>query len=461
MQVQLDSDRLRIGVALALIVLFVVFLAGAVWAKLELWPYGLIREAKADLHFLQETNGGSAPQFGVATFRSGEGVVENSVGQTWGDSTLVTTYEDIGPVVRLIAMDGAVINRWPVIFSDIWPDPSHVYPRSAIPQFRFGYEIHGLLIDRDASITAILGGLGIVRMDRCGNVQWTVDRRAHHAINRDVDGSYWALSWRDVRELQARPERERLWPQQFDGKLLPLTYDDSYQHFNDLLLHISPGGEVLEEISVLDAVMAKHSWPELFPSISLDSPPRDPLHANDVELVTPALAQRIEGVEAGDLLLGMRNINGLAVISRRTHQLVWLKRGPWVHQHDPVILPDGRISVYDNNANRFVVPNRNLPGSRILALAPDSNAITQVLPTPNPESYFYSQIMGRHQYLPNGNILVAEPLGGSALEFNPDGRIVWRYTQLLDDGRGMVLSEAQRFPEGYFTVTDWRCGPAA
>ena len=59
----------------------------------------------------------------------------------------------------------------------------------------------------------------------------------------------------------------------------------------------------------------------------------------------------------GDLFLSLRNVSAVLLYRPSTDQIVWMKRGPWIGQHDVDILDDHRIGIYDNAAeNRGEAP---------------------------------------------------------------------------------------------------------
>ena len=67
----------------------------------------------------------------------------------------------------------------------------------------------------------------------------------------------------------------------------------------------------------------------------------------------------------------------------------------------------------------------------------------------NKDIPFYTHIKGKHQWLPNGNLLVTESVQGRAFELNPQGEIVWEYINyLLPDFVGSV-TEVTRLPASY------------
>ena len=59
---------------------------------------------------------------------------------------------------------------------------------------------------------------------------------------------------------------------------------------------------------------------------------------------------------------------------------------------------------------------------------------------------FFTDIMGKHQWLPNGNLLITEACKGRAFEINPDGKIVWNFVNYVDDGVVGLVEEVKRLP---------------
>jgi hypothetical protein len=52
--------------------------------------------------------------------------------------------------------------------------------------------------------------------------------------------------------------------------------------------------------------------------------------------------------------------------------------------------------------------------------------------------------MGKHQRLSNGNYLLTESTTGRALEVTADGKIVWEYVNLVEEGWAGLMDETQR-----------------
>ena len=143
------------------------------------------------------------------------------------------------------------------------------------------------------------------------------------------------------------------------------------------------------------------------------------------------------------MLVSLRNINTVLVFTPATGKIKRVWTGAFVRQHDPDFVDGNTISVYDNdNVGR----RRGGQQSRILLLSADSNEPTVYFPR-DKRTRFYSDIMGKHQWLPNGNLLITESKKGRAFEIDRDGRTVWEYVNLTGGGYAAVMEEVQRLPE--------------
>jgi hypothetical protein len=431
-----------IAIIISMTVLALTLLAGVIWAKKEIWPYRSLAMFYHDLKFYAfDTGFYSRSNIMIPIAYEGNGVTLNLEGETADGLTLMAGIFPTGVSLRLIGMDGELINKWAVDFWEIWPSPSHIYPKSEIPGFKWGYQVHGMWANPDGSVVFNVANLGLVKMDRCGDVIWTLDRRTHHAVTSTEDGSFWVPAKRDARKV---PEDVAL-----PGTLGP---DGEFSsEYEDLLLHVSADGKVLREISFLKALIDHGAWYLLY-----DRPEVAPTHVNDIELVTPALARRISGVEPGDLLVSTRHLHALAIVSHRNGAILWLQVGPWVRQHDPDILPDGTISIFNNNDDREDDIDNFFGGSSIVEFDPKTEQSVTISPNDTNER-FYTRIMGAHQHLDNGNLLITESMQGRVFEVNARSKIVWEYVQPFNDEYAAIIEEAIRFNYDYFKVKNWSC----
>lgn len=72
----------------------------------------------------------------------------------------------------------------------------------------------------------------------------------------------------------------------------------------------------------------------------------------------------------------------------------------------------------------------------------------------------YSHIRGAHQYLADGHVLITEDGGGRVFEIDDRGEIVWEFVNRYDEESVARVSQAIRYPPGYFAVDDWTCAEA-
>ena len=146
-----------------------------------------------------------------------------------------------------------------------------------------------------------------------------------------------------------------------------------------------------------------------------------------------------------DLDLGQMAVAGrdaVAVLDLASEELVWAARGPWIAQHDPSLLEDGNILLFDNLGN-----HQSGNASRVLEIDPRTLGVAWRY-TGTPDSPFASIIRSSAQRLPNGNTLITESDGGRLFEVTRDGRKVWEYLNPVragaEDSRIAVVQWGQR-----------------
>ncbi|HUF78841.1 MAG TPA: arylsulfotransferase family protein, partial [Thermoanaerobaculia bacterium] len=174
------------------------------------------------------------------------------------------------------------------------------------------------------------------------------------------------------------------------------------------------------------------------------APAGDALHANTVEELDGSLGARSPLFAQGNLLVSLRQLDLIAIVDPEAETVVWARRGPWKRQHEPSLLPSGRILLFDNRGHRGF--------SRLLEVDPLSGELEWTWQGDPPAS-FASSIAGTCVRLPGGTTLVTESVPGRAFELDAQGRIVWdfRSPHRAGPGGGLVamLFEVQRLPAGY------------
>jgi hypothetical protein len=301
-----------------------------------------------------------------------------------------------GYAAWLLDDQGALRHTWPIDYQAI--DPDGPLNGSDTP--------HGLLVMPDGSLILNFDhGDAMARFDACGDPLWVRPGIFHHSLDLADDGSVW--TW----QAEGTP----------------------YAHHHTLLRFDADTGETLEAIDLVTDVIARHHLAEIvlgtrssFPFQHFTQTPQAPnphdlFHPNDVEVLSAEDAPAFPQFNAGDLLISLRSNNLVAVVDRRDHRVKWWRHGPWIQQHDPDFLPDGWISIYNNNTGRG--------RSEILRIRPGDDRI--VNPLRDGDTRFYSATMGTHQTLPEGQVLIVVPDEGRVLVTTPDGHLVAEYNNLV------------------------------
>jgi Arylsulfotransferase (ASST) len=346
--------------------------------------------------------------------------------------TLVSGLTKEGNIdVQVLTRDGDVLQRWDIDwFKGFWPHPHHI-PEEDLPRRRPATTLDGIALLPDGDVVFNLDLLGMARVGLCGNIVWRLPYQTHHALHVDETGHMWVAGQKRVKER---------------SPALP-GYRPPFVEFT--VLKVTPGGDIVREISVFDVLIRnklhgllymspRETWSDTW---SLDVS-GDTLHLNDVEIFPSHLRPGV--FEVGDVLISLRNLNAVMVFNPATLHIKYLSIGRVVHQHDPDFVDGNHISMLDNNN---VAPDSQGPQSRIVVVD-GRNDHTDVKYSGSAEQPFYTAIMGKHQWLPNGNMLITESTKGRAFEVDPEGQLVWEYFHLVDNGRLALLT--QRLPP-FFT----------
>jgi len=408
-----------------------LFLYGTAVGTYGLFPYSLIRAGRdslMDTAILARSSLGKPVEFLTSAHHRGNGVTRSTEAAAPG-LTFLSGFFDGGNEMRLIRLNGEVVHRWPVKFFDIFPNPTHIPEKDAVPKTDWNATIHGTQLLPDGSVVFNFTGLGAAKVDRCGRVLWRIPRLTHHAVSPASDGGFWI----PVRQSQKR------------------RYEFLHSSAADeTLLHVSADGVVLSEHSVIEAIYQNELFGLIFPRVSGDI-----VHLNDVEELMPDMAASFPQFKAGDLLVSMRFPSLVLVMEPATLRIKWYQVGPWLGQHDPDFLKNGRIRVFSNNFDGTLDVG-SLGGSTIIDVDAQTREITYRF-RGSGDTAVYTHDRGMQETLDNGNVLITETRRGRVVEITPDGKIAWEFINRYDDSNVAMMAGAVRYPESYFSVERWDC----
>ena len=431
-----DIPKILFGLSLAAL----VFMIGFATAYFRVFPYPAIRSAIQSAKLIwseKEMIAQTKPTGHLHPSRyDGSGVVTLDRDKVAEGLTLITSFFDGGPQLRLIEEDGTVVQRWQIEIRDLWSNFDHLQVPENIPRTNWNVLFNGAVMEPDGSVVFVMKGL--VKMDWCGAVEWQTPFLAHHSVEPTHDGRYWVPGRHHVQDESRHPP-------------LRAPYE------LETMVEVSADGKVLREIVILDLLFEHDMEGELFANNRMLglNPEKDVVHLNDVEEIPPGLLDRFPQFERGDVVLSLREPNMVMVVNPDSRKIKWSKIGPWVQQHDTDWRPDGTIMVFDNRFDR-TARGDHLGGSRVVTIDPRTGAV-KTLYGDEPNHVLYTATQGDQQILANGNLLMAEAEAGRIIEVTPDGEIVWEYINRYSDTEVLRVSDATKYPRSFFSNLDRTC----
>ncbi|MEN8197431.1 MAG: arylsulfotransferase family protein, partial [Pseudomonadota bacterium] len=186
---------------------------------------------------------------------------------------------------------------------------------------------------------------------------------------------------------------------------------------DDTIMEVSAAGEVKKELSIVQAFLNSQYTP--FLALMNTNLLGDVMHTNTVQYIDAATAEKFAFAEEGHLLISMREMNVIAILDPQAERIVWAQAGLWQAQHEPVMLNNGRIMIFDNQGNRG-----DGGATRIIEFDPAKGSIDWNFAGTRKEP-LHSPVYGSIQRLASGNTMIVESTNGRAMEVTAEGKVVW------------------------------------
>ncbi len=320
-----------------------------------------------------------------------------------GTNLVVSAHE---PSVLLLDMQGEVLHEWKPDL-DALPKPQGWKPVSPLA----GRFMRRARLLPDGELLCLFERTVLTKVDRDARPIWADFDLYHHDLDVAQDGTIYTLT--------------------HEVRVIPRIHE-TRETFEDFVTTLSSDGRVLGRFSLLEAFERSRFAPmlERLPDR------QDVFHTNTLELLE---GESIFG--SNKLLISVWGLDALAVVDIETQVVDWALTGQWHRQHQPVLLENGELLLFDNMG----------PGdySKVLQLDPFSQQVSWAYEG-GEENDFYSALIGSCQRLENGNTLITESLRGRAFEVTPAGEVVWKWSspfRVGPNGEGVaVLMELVRLP---------------
>jgi len=385
------------------------FIAGGLITLNQVFPYRFLYQANLAGHALFKQKTRYSDPYHTDLWKRArnaeKGVVVYDPGKADNGYTLYSSAH--AQNVFLIDMHGRVVHEWHMQYASFWDgsaEVKHPVPPSNMFITRAYLYPNGDLLALYIGVGDTPWGYGLVKMDRNSHLLWKYLAHTHHDLDVGPDGRVYVLTQAIVdtpitRFTQLKPP----W-------------------IEDYVSILSPHGKLLQKIPLTPALLDSE-YGRLFASLPWFSVTGtgDFLHTNAIQVITPGEAANFHHGRAGDLLISFRELNTIAVLDPDQGKIVWALHGPWIGQHDPDLLPNGNIIVFDNNG-RFGPGGR----SRVVEFNPDTLATVWSYHG-DAAHFFQSGIRGGEQRLANGDTLITEEQAGALLEVTPGGDVVWKF----------------------------------
>ncbi len=400
-------------VALMLAIAFLGLVAGSYLVFADAFPAHFLTDAYRGGHALLDKwtkwNEPYPGEFWQPTRTQATGVTVYDPARAANGFTLYTATGEQKAV--LIAMTGEVLHQWQLPFSAVWDELAAVakpQPDSLLYWDKAYLYPNGDLLAIYEAAGDTPWGYGLVKIDKDSHVIWKYLQHVHHDLDVGPDGRIYVLT----HEIRSNVYK-------FFKHLQPPRIDD-------FVVVLSPDGKELQKVSVVDAFMASPYAP--MTNLVAWYSKGDYFHTNAVDVLDPAAAGRLAPGARQPVLVSMRELGAIGILDLADQRFLWATRGSWVGQHDPDLLPNGHILLFDN----FGHYGAGGP-SRVIEFDPKTQAITWQY-AGDARHPLASRVRSAQQRLPNGNTLITELEGGRLLEVTPAGEIVWEYLNPLRGG---------------------------
>jgi len=381
-------------------------------------PSGRWRKARSLQDEINELEGiGYASGYELAPVERG---VTINTSKAWNGYNLYVSGH--GPEAILTDMQGDELHRWRGPFEEVLPD----FKRQLGSRKKYRDFWRRAHLYPNGDLLAIFEGHALVKLDRDSNVKWTFSGLAHHDLDVLPDGRIFLLTRK--------------------GKLIP-RIDPDNPVLEDYVVILDKQGKRRLKVSIFECFENS----EFADLLDLAEARGDFFHTNTIEVLDGSLAYRHPAFKKGNVLVSILRLSTIAILDLQAKKVVWALAEGWVEQHQPTVLPNGAMMIFDNLGG-----DEEHGRSRVIEFDPIEYE-EKWLYEGTEANHFQSDRCGSCQRLPNGNTLITETDNGRAFEVTRDKEIVWEFLNpnRAGDDETLIASlfEVVRLPADF--PVDW------
>ena len=316
---------------------------------------------------------------------------------------------------QIIDMEGRTLHTWSYDVSRIWPGVQ------VVESSTFWRRAH---LFPNGDILAIYNRIGMIKLDRDSNLLWSFKaRETHHHMQVDGLGNIYVLTVKK--------------------ELIP-EINGSEKVLVDYLTILDPKGQIIDEISLLDAFRnSRYAY-----MLGQMKTRGELFHTNTIQLFDGSLAGLSPFFRKGNAMIAPLYLNAIAIVNLDSRKVEWALRGHdhdlWYAMHEPVLMKNGTILLFDNHWDQ-----PRTEKSKVIEFEPFSRKVTWRYDG-TARQPFYSEFCGTNQRLPNVNTLITETDRGRIFEVTEKGGIVWEYVSPYRAGEDneliATILHAEKFP---------------
>lgn len=268
------------------------------------------------------------------------------------------------------------------------------------------YRMQHPLLMENGDIIFSSGEGPLVKIDKCSNLKWSVNRHFHHSI-----------------EL-------------YDKNLIiaPIVLANNLNKSYPILNHgfalvDIETGSLIKEYSIIKILEDNNKIGLLYGVGEFEY---DRVHLNDAE----AINVNDEFVKKGDIMLSSKHLSTVLLYRPNNNNIVWLKTGPWLNQHDIDYLGNGNFSIFGNDTFRYnQMENHDVfidKNNKIYIYDFKNDSIKTLYDNTMIEVKTPTQ--GLHEILKNGDVFIEDTDNFKLLRLSKEN-IRWEYFNFLGDNK--------------------------